>query len=647
MKTLPRHLGATLALITFVILTAAPTRGAATFTQQIDPAQTDVGDPVMVTITVQGGTVGTTQLPSVDGLEAGSTNLQIKSEQNDNGSFTTSVALSVSLTPVRAGDFTVPAFDLKTQEGDVLHIKAMKLHVVSMGSTPLDTAVNPPGSTPETTSASADTAPPARNGPVVMPLPTENGATPATAPDSGDSPGATPATAIAPRDKDGGPAKVFIIITPQTTQAYVGQAVPMRIDFYIRMDVNAEQNSLPTIKGSDFLMNSFTTRGQQRVGNLEGLQYECESWLTAISAPKSGDFPLRMERDTYWVKSSAGNYDPFSGMQPDLAHESITSNQLIMHVQPLPEGQPAHFTGAIGHFQVPGEAQPGSVAVGEPVTLHFTISGDGNFDYVRCPALAETSDWKIYTPKSHSDYLDESHTRAVKTFEQSIIPQINGTLPLPTSSFSYFDPTAKQYVSVPIALPEITVTGSPTPLAPTPEAGTDSEAASPPPVEGLLPNRLDLGSPQTDLTPAYRQPWFWGVQTALVSLPVVGALLLFLRFRFRRDDELAGLARQRNALQQEEDAMAQAVNAHDAKAFFTAARHAVQLQLGWQWNVSPEAITLREIRRRDPQRAEALQPLFAQADEIIYSAQPAAGLDLPGWDHRVRTELLEPRPVSP
>ena len=64
-----------------------------------------------------------------------------------------------------------------------------------------------------------------------------------------------------PRDKDGGPAKVFIIITPETADVFVGQSVPLRIDFYIREEANADQNSLPTIKGSDFLMNDFSVRG--------------------------------------------------------------------------------------------------------------------------------------------------------------------------------------------------------------------------------------------------------------------------------------------------------------------------------------------------------------------------------------------------
>lgn len=629
--------GVALVLATLFALTTTSCPAAATLTQQIDPHEVNVGDPVIVTLTVQGSSIGAIQLPPVDGLQVGDTSYQIKSGDDDNGNTFTSVTFNIPLSPTRPGNFTIPAFDLHTQEGDVLHVKAMQLHVLGNGNIPsTHSPFNPIG-------------------PVVMP-PTDAVTAPA-APNNGNSADTSGTNTGVPRDPDGGPAKVFIIITPQLTDAYVGQSIPMQIDFFIRLDVNAEQNSLPTIKGSDFLMNSFTTRGQLSEIMLEGEQYGRETWNTAISAPKSGDFPLSMERDTYWIKSiSNNNFDPYGGIfsrRANLAHESISSNQLTMHVHALPvEGQPAHFTGAIGQFQVTGqikptgEAQPESVALGEPVILRFTISGEGNFDYVRCPALADDPAWKTYVPSSKTDYQDPSRIHAVKTFEQAVIPQKNGNVPLPAAGFSYFDPNAKQYVTVPIALPEITVTGSPTPLASaSPDSGTDSTSPALAPEAMFLPNRFEIGSPQMSLTPVYRQPWFWAVQGALLTLPLLGALFLFLRSRSIPDDGRAERAQRQRSRQQEEVAMTEAVRRGDAMAFFQAARHAVQLQLGARWNLKPEVLTLREIRNRDPHLAETLEPLFVQADEVIYSAHASPGLDLAHWEHRVRTEFLQPQPA--
>jgi len=613
--------------------------------------RSSVGDEVTVTFTVQNGNMGNVQLPQVDGLQLQPGITSTTNMMFNNGTLSSSVSESFRLAPTRAGDFTIPAFDIPLQDGGTLRTKPMKLHVVGNGNAPANNVPNgiavPAVPSPAPSPVPSINLPFNPRGPVVMP---PNGG---TAPNAAENSSTTAPAGNVPMDSDGRPAKVFMVLTPGTTDAYIGQSIPLRVDWYIRLDANYQQNSLPTIKGSDFLMNDLSFRPQEEEQIVMNEAYRRESWITAISAPKSGDFPLSMERDSYWVKSITGNgFDPFFGgffnRHANLGHQPIASNQLTIHVHALPEeGRPAHFTGAIGQFKVTGDAQPASVAVGEPVTLRFTVSGEGNFDYVRCPALPDDPAWKTYTAKSGTNYVNESHTQAVKIFEQDAIPQKNGDLPLPPAGFSYFDPAAKQYVTVPIALPVITVTGSPVPLASaSPGGGTDSAAASAtPPAVGFLPNRLEIGSPRINLIPVYRQPWFWAVQGGLIFLPLLGALLLFFRSRCPPDDGRAERALRRHSVQQEEDAMAEAVRRNDALAFFVAARHAIQLQLGVQWNLRPEALTLGEIRDRDSHLAETLEPLFTQADEVIYSGHASSGLDLAQWEHRVRTELLQPQPA--
>jgi hypothetical protein len=605
----------------------SPAFGAATVNQMIQPAQVNLGEQVVVTLTVQGGTTGDVTLPVVDGLPLAGT----RSARNvtiENGMLVKSMVYNFSLLPSHAGDFTIPSFDIHTDEGDVVNVRAMKLHVLGPVPAPSNST------SPDNASANANVATPATN-PVNPSSPVFQ-----TSSDS-DTSEITP-----PREKDGSISKVFIILTPQTTTAYVGQAVPMKIEFFIRMDVNADQNSLPTIKGSDFLMNSFVTRGHPSVGMLENQQYERETWYTAISAPRSGDFPLSMERDTYWVKSSTpSSFDPWGGFlnrHNDLAHDMIASNLITMHILPLPtEGQPADFTGAIGNFEASGDVQPTSVAIGEPFTVTFSVSGEGNFDFVRCPTISTSSAWKIYTPTAKTDYRDEARIRALKTFQQAVIPNTAGMLQLPAATFSYFNPLEKKYVTLPINIAPINVTGSATP-PPADEAaapsGSTAVAASPPPDE-MSPNRLRLGFLYSNLTPAYRQTWFWAVQGLLLALPLAAIALLLLRLRMRPDKNITERERRDRSRKDEEDAMANAVRQNNAAIFFTAARHAVQLQLGSQWKVQPESITLREIRQREPGLAERVAPLFAQADEVIYSGRASSNLDLAEWDRRAR-ELL-------
>lgn len=622
----------------------SPRLCAATLSGQIAPAEANVGDEVTVTFTVQNGDIGKITLPQVDGLQlkpnSGTTTTSLAFSS---GTLFRSVSQSYQLIPTRAGDFIIPAFDIATADGRILRSKPLKLHVDDAGTV----ASNNPS--PDAQAASPQPATASPDGPVVMPpnnpSAIQAGSNPAAATDD--------PYASVPKDADGGPAKVFMIITPETTDAYVGQAIPIQIDFYIRMESNSDQNSLPTIKGSDFLMNNFSYRGHPSVADVENVEYERDTWTSAISAPKSGDFPLGMERDTYWVKSSdSNNLDASGGFfnrHRNLAHEMISSNQLTVHVHPLPEeGRPAHFTGAIGQFKVTGDAMPASVSVGEPVQLHFTVSGVGNFDYVHCPVIPDDPAWKVYVATPKTNYLDESRTHAVKTFDQSVIAQRNGNIPLHSAQFSYFDPATKRYVIVPIPLPDISVTGSPlasTEGAPDNSEDTASTAVVMPHDQDLLPNRLEIGHAFADLTPAYRKPWFWQIQGGLLGLALLGALFFVLRPRTVQDTGRAERARLHTCQQQEAQAMTEAVRRNDALAFFIAARHAIQLQIGSQWHVPPEALTLGEIRRRDPQLAEKLEPLFTQANEIIYSGRPNAQIDLAPWNKTVR-EILQPPSAS-
>jgi hypothetical protein len=270
------------------------------------------------------------------------------------------------------------------------------------------------------------------------------------------------------------------------------------------------------------------------------------------------------------------------------------------------------------------------------------VTGSGNFDYVHAPALADDPAWKTYVPSAKMEYGDEAKTQGTKTFEQAVIPNKNGTLTLPAATFSYFDPDKKQYVSLPVSLPPITVTGTAAaPVAPVaaPTSESTPSAASPLPADTFSPNRLAPGALTTDLAPSYRHPGFWIVQGVLALLILAGLLLSLLR---PKEDPTRGLRAQRQAsLTNEEAAMDQAARNGDAVQFFTSARRALQLRLAERWNLPPEAVTLPEIARRDPALAEAVTPLFTEADDVVYSGAAREGLDLQEWNRRVR-EMLQP-----
>jgi hypothetical protein len=291
------------------------------------------------------------------------------------------------------------------------------------------------------------------------------------------------------------------------------------------------------------------------------------------------------------------------------------------------------------------------VNVGEPVYIDFSITGQGNFDHVRCPALAPDPAWKTYVPSSKVNYDDgdESRTHGDKIFRQAVIPQKNGTLSLPSADFSYFDPTTKKYVVLPINLPTVTVTGTPEAAAPAPavadNTGNSSTATPAADNSGLSPNRLEFGPLRTDMTPSFLHPWYWLAQAGALLAVILSIPFLLLRSRRRQDNARAERALRRRSLHELEQAMSLAVHNQDAASFFSAARQALQLQWGAAWGLRPEAVTLPVIAEHDPEMAARLTPLFGLADEVMYSGQTAQEVDLAAWEQQVRDELRQLQPV--
>jgi hypothetical protein len=615
-----------LRLLLAVLLLAVPATvglAAVTVHTSAEPQELNIGDEATITYTIQGGDVDDFQLPAIDGLTVEGQSTSASFVMNG---FTVSqnITHTFLVVPNRAGNIVVPPLDLRTGDGHLLHTQSVTLHVLG-GSGPNATA--PPPSSPTDQVPDNTTA--------------GNGNVPA--PSSG--------TISVPADTNGHSLPVFDIITPKTTTAYVGESVPLRIESFISADANAQQDSLPTLVGSDFLMNDLSLRPDEQGVNVGDEEYIRDSWVTAISAPKAGDFPLQAVRDTYWMKAGAAvpndPFGPLFGRQAEPMHREISSNKFTIHVLPLPdEGKPTGFTGAIGHFDVSAVAQPTTVGVGEPVTLRFVVSGTGNFDYVRSPALAPDAAWKTYVANAKMNYGDdETRTRGTKTFEQAVIPIRNGTLALPAADFSYFDPDKKQYVTLPVSLPPIVVTGTPAvPVAPIATVPAESAPGANPPVPAVpsdvfAPNRLAFGSLTTDLAPAYRHAWFWITQGGLALVIFAGVVLALVR---PRQDPTRGLRAERQAARtREEAAMEQAARNGDAVQFFTSARRATQLRLAECWDLPPEAVTLPEIARRDPALAEAVTPLFTEADDVVYSGAARSGIDLQDWNSRVR-EMLQP-----
>ena len=140
---------------------------------------------------------------------------------------------------------------------------------------------------------------------------------------------------------------------------------------------------------------------------------------------------------------------PF-GLRGNTETRSFTTEPVPLDIRSLPsEGQPADFTGLVGHFKVRMKAGASVVKLGESVTLDLTIAGDGTLAGFKFPPAPKDGGFRVYddAPEIKTRVLD-GRFRTSMTVRRAVVPEQAGMLTIPPISLSTYDPSKEAYVTI-------------------------------------------------------------------------------------------------------------------------------------------------------------------------------------------------------
>lgn len=148
--------------------------------------------------------------------------------------------------------------------------------------------------------------------------------------------------------------------------------------------------------------------------------------------------------------------DPARLVIPGSAPESdiiLESEAIRIEAQPLPDGAPAHFQGAVGQFEINAKFTSDEIEYGYSVTLVVEIKGSGNIASLVTPTLPEADLWvpgDILGMVTITDNipLSKDVVKGSRRFEWSLSPIEAGQQFYPAIRFSYFDPHSRTYHSI-------------------------------------------------------------------------------------------------------------------------------------------------------------------------------------------------------
>ena len=265
-------------------------------------------------------------------------------------------------------------------------------------------------------------------------------------------------------------------------------------------------------------------------------------------------------------------FDDFFGSYTNMT-KMLTAPGVTIHVNALPSGKPAGFSGGVGKFTMTPSISQTELQANEAVTIKIDISGAGNMKLLKTPAIDWPEGFEPYDPKVTNNFnTTTSGVSGTKSIEYLAIPRNAGEYTIPAVKFSYFDIDDKAYKT--LSTPEYTIrvkrgTGSagdagnePTVVSYTQkedikQLGTDIRY-----IDTKAPKDTNHKSQITN----YNQIWLFYVVPLVIAL----ILLIVLRKQIKEASDLTRMKYKRanKVAQKRLKAAAAALKANDQATFY-------------------------------------------------------------------------------
>ncbi|MFI2741517.1 BatD family protein [Zhouia sp. PK063] len=213
----------------------------------------------------------------------------------------------------------------------------------------------------------------------------------------------------------------------------------------------------------------------------EGKRYRAVVLKRVVLYPqKSGKLAIEPLALKLYIEVPTNKRDFFGMPIMNSTTKTVTAGKRTIDVKPLPtEGKPADFTGAVGQFDFNLITNKTSLKAGESLEAKLQIKGNGNLKLFNIPKLSIPSSLEVYDPEHNENVnTDLSGMHGTISDDYTIVPQYKGKYPIPSMTFSYFDPEAKKYKTLSTQQTLINVLEGPNNVSAPVTASNDSAATN-------------------------------------------------------------------------------------------------------------------------------------------------------------------------
>src|SRR5690606_36982545 len=203
---------------------------------------------------------------------------------------------------------------------------------------------------------------------------------------------------------------------------------------------------------NDFWSQNIDSQGAKvQMGTYNGEEYRYLVLQKTVLYPqKTGKLDIEPLTLDIAVQVPTSKRNIFGGQVMAQVNRTVSAGKKTIDVRPLPEsGKPAGFTGAVGNFDFKVSTTKTQLDASESLQATVEVTGNGNLKLFNLPKLTLPSSLEVYEPEhSESVRTDLAGTQGRIVDTYTIVPQYKGKYPIPSISFSYFDPKTETYKNI-------------------------------------------------------------------------------------------------------------------------------------------------------------------------------------------------------
>ncbi|WP_299098433.1 BatD family protein [uncultured Winogradskyella sp.] len=250
---------------------------------------------------------------------------------------------------------------------------------------------------------------------------------------------------------DAASENIHLVAEVSNSNPYLNEAITVVYKLYVSPDIGVSSNwrekEIPRF--NDFWNQNIEIKGLNVLtGEYKGKEYRYVVLRKTVLYPqKSGRLKIEPLVMDITAEVPSNKRDIFGRALMTKVPKEVTAGSRIINVKPLPEeGKPSDFKGAVGDFSFKVTTSKTELNASESLQAKIEVKGKGNLKLFELPKLTVPSSLEVYEPE---------HKESVRTNlggmqggisdTYTIVPQYKGKYPVPSISFSYFDPEKESY----------------------------------------------------------------------------------------------------------------------------------------------------------------------------------------------------------